>query len=330
VAQRLTFAVPGDLDAPTGGYGYDRRIIAELRGLGWDVEIVRLGDPRCLLAVEAERTIVVDGLAFALMPEVAALRPMVALVHHPLAYETGLSAEEAARLCDSERRALASAQKVIATSETTASLLIADYAVPRERTVVVPPGTDRVPFSRGGGGLLSVGSILPRKGFELLVEALARLGDLDWHLTIAGDRTRDPAAAARLDEAIRRHGLGKRIETTGAVSAERLAALYERADVFVLASLFEGYGMAYAEALAHGLPVIGTTGGAIPGTVPESAGRLVPPGDVNALADALRDIIADKALRETLANGGREAAKALPSWADSGARFSDALRRGVS
>jgi len=329
VAGRLAFAIPGDLDSPTGGYGYDRRIIAELRTLGWDVEIVALGDPRRLLAVAADRTIVVDGLAFGRMPDVAALRPMVALVHHPLAYETGLSAEEAERLRDSERAALASARKIIATSEVTSDLLVADYGVPRARVEVVLPGTDRVPLSKGSGGvplqLLSVGAISTRKGFDLLVDALARVAELDWYLTIAGDRSRDAGAAARLDAAVERHGLAGRIDRPGAVSAMQLEALYQRADLFVLASQFEGYGMAYAEALAHGLPVIGTTGGAIPGTVPATAGRLVQPGDVDALAGALRDVISNAALRKVLAQGARAAALSLPTWAESGARFARAL-----
>ena len=111
------------------------------------------------------------------------------------------------------------------------------------------------------------------------------------------------------------------------MSSDELAALYARADLFVLASLFEGYGMAYAEAIAHGLPIIGTTGGAIPGTVPASAGRLVPPGDVEALAQALRDMIGSDVHRRALAAGARVAAAALPSWTESGRRFGLALER---
>ena len=136
--------------------------------------------------------------------------------------------------------------------------------------------------------LLSVGAVVPRKGFDVLVAALATLAELPWRLTIAGDLTRDPNEAARLDVSISQHKLTSRIAVPGAVSSERLAALYDDADLFVLASRFEGYGMAYAEALSHGLPVIGTTAGAIPDTVPQEAGLLVTSGDVDALAKALR------------------------------------------
>ena len=174
---------------------------------------------------------------------------------------------------------------------------------------MIVPGTDRAPPSTGSGGpgveLLSVGAIVPRKGFDLLVEALARLTDLPWRLTIAGDRERDSGATALLDAAVARHGLHDRISSPGAVSSDELAALYARADLFVLASHFEGYGMAYAEALAHGLPIVGTTGGAIPGTVPASAGRLVQPGDVEALGQALRDTIGSDGDRRVLAAGAR-------------------------
>jgi glycosyltransferase involved in cell wall biosynthesis len=344
----VTFAVPGDIAASTGGYAYDRRIIAELRRLGWNVELLPLGDgfpaPTAkqianaqarLLAIAADRPVVIDGLAFSVLPEVAAMlqarQPVVALIHHPLACETGLTPERVQQLEDSERRALAPARLVVTTSRPTADLLVARFAVPRERIEVILPGTDRVPLSAGSGGpevaLLSVGAIVPRKGFDLLVESLVQLADLPWRLTSAGDRGRDPAAVARLDAAVARHGLHDRIRSPGAVSSDELAALYARADLFVLASHFEGYGMAYAEAIAHGLPVIGTTGGAIPDTVPASAGLLVPPGDVEALAQALCDVIGSDVQRRALAAGARAAAAALPSWAESGGQFGRALER---
>ena len=126
--------------------------------------------------------------------------------------------------------------------------------------------------------------MVPRKGYDVLLAALAELKDLRWRLTIAGDRTRDPAAAARLDADIAALGLADRVTAAGAVSGERLAALYAGADLFVLPSRFEGYGMAFAEAMAHGVPVIGTTAGALPQTIPPGTGILVPPDDVPALA----------------------------------------------
>ena len=201
--------------------------------------------------------------------------------------------------------------------------------MPAGRITVARPGSDPVPLAQasqdGVVRLLSVGAVVPRKGFDVLIAALATLPDLSWRLTIAGDRTRDRNAAAQLDADIARHALGNRIAALGAVSPQRLAALYAEADAFVLASRFEGYGMAYAEALAHGLPVIGTSAGAIPDTVPPDAGLLVAPGDIPAFAQALRRVIGDAELRRRLADTARAAALRLPTWRQSAEIFARAL-----
>jgi glycosyltransferase involved in cell wall biosynthesis len=346
VTRRVAWAIPGEIDTATGGYAYDRHIIAELKRLDWDVELISLGDgfPQPSPARKAEAAvrlrasaaahpIVVDGLAFGVLPEAAAelhrARPVVALVHHPLAFETGLSDRQAQALLASERAALASTHRVVATSAWTADLLVERFGVTGDRLSAILPGTDRFPVALGSDGgplhLLSVGAIMPRKGFDLLVEALAQLATLSWRLTIVGDRMRDPAAAARVDDLIARHHLEGRIEVLGKVSSEHLPMVYTSADVFVSASRFEGYGMAFAEAMAHGLPIVGTTGGAIPQTVPTSAGRLVKPCDVAALAGALREVIQNAAARRALATGAYAAAAKLPRWTESGAAFSELL-----
>jgi glycosyltransferase involved in cell wall biosynthesis len=351
VVKRFALAVPGDLATPTGGYAYDRRMMAELGELGWQIDLLDLGDGfpspsdvthaaarTRLLAVPAGRAIVIDGLALGVLPEIASelagRNPLLALVHHPLALESGLTAERAESLRRSERAALASVRGVIVTSAATARLVISNYGVPAERVSVARPGSDRVPPARTGSEfrdgaikLLSVGAVVPRKGFDVLLAALATLAELPWRLTIAGDLTRDRDTAMQLEADVAHHGLQDRIITLGAVSPECLAALYIDADAFVLASYFEGYGMAYAEALAHGLPVIGSDAGAIPDTVPPDAGLLVPPGDVAAFAQALRSVICDAELRQRLAHGARAAALRLPSWRQSAEIFSRALER---
>ena len=346
MVKRFAFAVPGDLATPTGGYAYDRRMMTELGELGWQIDLLDLGEgfpwpdeaarttaQSRLLAMPAGRSIVVDGLALGVLPETASQlagrNPLLALVHHPLALEWGLSVKQADALRASERAALAAVQGVVVTSAATARLVASDYGVPAERIVVARPGSDPALMSQGSQDgvvrLLSVGAIVPRKGFDVLITALATLTDLSWRLTIAGDRTRDRNAAARLDADIARHALGDRIAAPGAVSPQRLAALYAEADVFVLASHFEGYGMAYAEAVAHGLPVIGTSAGAIPDTVPPDAGLLVDPGDSFALAKALRRVIGDAGLRRRLASAARAAAPQLPTWRHSAEIFARAL-----
>jgi len=194
---------------------------------------------------------------------------------------------------------------------------------------VAQPGSEPKALARGSMdgsvALLAVGSLVRRKGYDVLVAALADLEDLPWRLTIAGDRTRSPATAAALDADILRHGLGERIAVPGAVPDERLAELHAGADLFVLPSRFEGYGMAFAAAIAHGLPVIGTTAGAIPDTVPDGAGILVPPDDAAALARALRRLIANRGEREKLAAGARAAAARLPTWRRSAEEFARAI-----
>ena len=346
MVNRIAFAVPGDLSTPTGGYGYDRRIIAELRALGWQVEVLSLGDgfPRpsaeqraiALLRLESlpkGLSVIVDGLALGVLPEeaenVARRAPLIALVHHPLALETGLSREDAEKLFESERDALAAARAVIVTSPYTSQRLSEDYDVPAETITVAPPGTDRGTPAKGSTDgtvrLLSVGSVVPRKGFDDLIAALAPIAALPWQLTIAGDLTRDQATAAKLVADIARHDLTGRVDLLGAVPQERVTTLYSSADIFVLASHFEGYGMAYAEAMAHGLPVIGTTGGATVDTVPPNAGVLVEPGDVKALTRALRILIENEKERRWLASGALAASAELPTWQETARIVADVL-----
>jgi glycosyltransferase involved in cell wall biosynthesis len=345
-ARATVFAVPGDLATPTGGYAYDRRIIGELNALGWRTDVVDLGEEfpspsararaaACarLAALSVAAPVVIDGLALGVLPEAAQLlgtsRPLVALVHHPLALEAGVSAEDSVRLRASERTALAGARHVIVTSAPTARLVVADYGVSAERVSVVEPGTDRgSQVRRASGGavaLLAVGSVVPRKGYDVLIAALAELAALDWRLTIAGDCARSPATYRQLADAVARHGLGDRIAFRGSVDTDAVRVLYATSDLFVLPSRFEGYGMAYAEAIAHGLPVVGTTAGAIPATVPADAGVLVAPDDVAALAATLRRLIEEPRERERLAAGARAAR--FPSWREQGARFAAVLER---
>jgi glycosyltransferase involved in cell wall biosynthesis len=254
---------------------------------------------------------------------------LIALVHHPLAVESGISPAQAESLHASEQAALAAARHIVVTSAATAQQLSSHYAVPAECMTVVRPGSDPVrPAPRRADNtirLLSVGAVVPRKGYDVLIAALSTLPDLQWSLTIAGDCTRNPKAAAQLKADIESHGLGKRIMVLGAVSAERLGELYAQADIFALASRFEGYGMAYAEAIAHGLPIIGTNAGAIPGTVPSDAGLLVAPDDVPAIASALRRVIGDMDERQRLAAAARRAAGQLPTWPESARVFAGVL-----
>jgi glycosyltransferase involved in cell wall biosynthesis len=349
MALACVFLVPGDWNSRTGGYLYDRRIVDELRARGWRVEVHSPGDgfpfpdaadlaraAQVVGALPDGACVVADGLGFGVLPELAERHAQrlcwVALVHHPLALETGLTPAQQLLFAGSERRALACARGVVVTSAATARALAA-YGVPAGRVGVVEPGTERAPWATGGGAgpdalsMLCVATLTPRKGHAVLIEALAGLRDRPWVLHCAGSRARDPVEAERVDALVARWGLSERIRWHGEIELSRLEALYAQADLFVLPSLHEGYGMALAEALAHGLPVVSTTAGAIVDTVPADAGVLVPPNDVHALRDVLRRVMDTPGWRATLGAGARRAAARLPSWTDAGQRFEQALLR---
>ena len=344
MVNEAVIAVPGDLATPTGGFAYDRRIIGELAALGWKIEVLDLGtgfprpaaDTRAaaearLAALPRRFPIVVDGLAFGVLPEIARSLSeshcLVALVHHPLALETGLSADEAAHLHASEEAALACARRVITTSAATMRVLASDFHVARERLAVVEPGTDKAAIPRqvrdGSVALLAVGSVVPRKGYDVLVAALDKIRDLSWRLVIAGDCSRSRETVLRLRSQITLHGLDERIHLRGAATTDELASLYASSDLFVLPSRLEGYGMAFTEALAHGLPVVGTGTGVLGETVPLEGSVLVPVDDAGALARALRRLIEAPQERERLA--ARARAATFPSWREQGARFARIL-----
>jgi glycosyltransferase involved in cell wall biosynthesis len=339
--EAIGFAIPGAIETRTGGYAYDRRLIVGLRARGLAVRHLAWPESfptpssadlaaamQSLAAQPDGGIVIVDGLAYGAIPQLAAAEGgrlrLVALIHHPLALETGAPPG----LFEPERAALRHARAVIATSAATAETLCRDYGVPVERLVVAPPGTDPAPWAPRGGApphLLSLGSVTPRKGHDVLVAALATLRHLPWRCTIAGSLDRAPDTARHLRAQIEAASLGDRVTLAGEV--EDAAPLYAAADLFVLASRHEGFGMAYAEALAHGLPIIGTTAGAIPSVVPEAAGALVPPDDVPALAAALARLLTDAGARESAAATARQAAALLPRWDETADRVLALLRR---
>jgi len=330
----VTFVVPGPLSTRTGGYEYDRRLLEHLRGRGVGVEVLELeGDypwpdeearrraAAAFAALAAGTVVIVDGLALGALP--AEVGPhanrlkVVALVHHPLALETGLSDAQRTALFESEREVLGRAGAVVVTSEATIEAL-APYGLAREPVVAVP-GTVRAPLASGSGGnavsMLTVASVIPRKGYALLVEALARLEALPWSLRCVGGR-RDHRTADQIDRLVTTLGLGGRVAFLGELEAAPLDNEYLRADVFVLSSLYEGYGMAVAEAVARGLPIVATATGGIPALLRDGAGLLCPPGDVDGLAEALRRVLSDAALRQRLASASRRSRDTLPTWDD--------------
>jgi glycosyltransferase involved in cell wall biosynthesis len=329
------FVVPGELDTRTGGYGYDREIIAGLRSRGWTVHVEilpgtypspsdrdRRGAARVLARIPDGALAIVDGLAFGALPEEAAREQqrlrLVALVHHPLALETGLPAIDADRLRASELRALASARAVIVTSRRTVAA-VEELATPRDRISVVEPGTRPAPAvagtTRGPVELLCVASIVPRKGHDTLLAALEPLGDLDWRLACVGSAERDPRWGAAMRARASQGTLAGRVLFVGELEGKALDTAYHRADLFVLATRYEGYGMVVAEALARGIPVVSTPTGAIADLVTPGLGVLVQADDAPALSAVLRRLVASRSAIRALKAGALSARSSLRSWA---------------
>ena len=340
------FVIPGDIDLPTGGYAYDRQVLARLPAHGVRIGHVALPSnypfpgfddlertSAILGALPADTVLLIDGLAFGAMPNRVVSRieqPIVALCHHPLALEAGLEAGRRRKLRATETAALALARHVIVTSPTTARTLVTEYNVPTERITVAIPGTVRAARATGTicpMQLLAVGSIIPRKGYDVLIQALVGLTDRDWQLGIVGSDQFSPDTGCRLRDIILRSGLDSRVRLLGTMNEADLSRLYAAADVFVMPSLYEGFGMVLTEAMARGLPIVCTTGGAAAETVPDSAAIKVSPGDVLEFRTALASVLDDVELRRRMADAAWVAAQRLPTWDDTARIIADVIRK---
>lgn len=343
----VEFIVPGDIETLTGGYIYDRRVVEGLRASGWTTTVHSLDTSfptptrsafreagHVLAAIPSGRLVVIDGLALggsaSILRAAARRLSLCALVHHPLALETGLDAAAAAALKRAETYSLAAVRHVIVTSRWTRCAL-ADYGVGADRITVVEPGVDRAPPRRPSSSetlrLLCVGSLTARKGHAILFDALAQLADRDWRLVCVGSLTRNPALTAKLRVQIERLGLGERIVLAGELAPGDLGEQYANCDLFVLASALEGYGMVLTEALARGIPIIATEAGAIPDTVTPGAGILVPPNDSAVLVRALASVMDQPGVLAGLTEAALAARAALPGWDRTVERFAAALAR---
>lgn len=339
----ITLVVPGPIDTLTGGFIYDRHIATSIEQAGRLGELICLEgmypkpsteelarDTERVRALRAEGIVVIDGLALTALAGNGiseALRGrLIALIHHPLCDETGLSPKDAERFFNAEKAALEATLGCIVTSPTTARRM-RDFGIAAERLRVVTPGLNhpgasakRPRRAEEPVRLLCVASISQRKGQDVMLDALTDLTDLNWSLELIGAK-RDQAFAREIERKITDPRLTGRVRHLGEVDEKRLGEHYRAADLFVLPSHHEGFGMALTEAMAHGLPIISTTAGAIPETVPERAGALVAPGDRAALSACLRRFIKDDDARSRASQAGGKTAARMPSWARTGERF---------
>ncbi len=327
----LVFFVPPSPETAGGGSAYNRHLTAALRELGCPVTTTVIGNEiqarQGWDALAGTARAVIDGMVLPRFDAGPDRRPWLdgraaALVHHPTAL-----ADPARRdlIRAAERRILPHLACVVATSAGVGARLVAEFGAHPECVHVVEPGLERFARTTGTGGgachVLSVGRLAPRKGHDVLLHALARLPDLAWRLTVAGDGHGDAAWAERLGALVREFGMTERVRLLEHPSGAELARLWASADLFALASRRETTGAAVAEALRRGIPV------AVTGceTLPPDAGTSCPPDDSAGLSRCLRRMVCDDGLRGRMAEAAWAAGQCLPAWPTQAARFLDAL-----
>jgi glycosyltransferase involved in cell wall biosynthesis len=332
--------VPEGIDDParsSGGNAYDRRVCRGLAALGWAVHqhqiagaFPRLGAAghaaleRAVRRIPDGAVVLLDGLIAsaapeALVPHAGRLRQVV-LVHMPLGHRPPNGDAGAVRA--REREVLEAAAAVVTTSAWTRRRLVELYELPADRVHVAEPGVDTVglaPGTAAGEALLCVGAVTPDKGHDVLVDALATAADLPWRCACVGSLDRDPAFADAMRRRAREGGLGDRVRFTGPRTGPELDRTYAAADLLVLPSHAETYGMVVTEALARGLPVLATEVGGVTEALGHAQngnrpGLLVPPGDPAALGAALRGWLVDADLRGRLRRAARARRASLHGW----------------
>jgi glycosyltransferase involved in cell wall biosynthesis len=342
----LHVVVPGGLDdpaRPSGGNTYDRRLCAALPERGRTVRRVEVeggwpwsaerGAPaleRALAALPDGAPVLVDGLLASRLPSVMVpasrrLR-VVLLVHLPVGVDDVL-----ARL--PEQQVVLAAAGVVTPSAWCRDWLLWTYDLDPARVVVARPGADPAALAAGttsGASLLTVGAVSSVKGQDHLLAALARLRDLAWTWTCVGSTSVEPAATTRLRRAAATLGVADRMLLAGPLGGADLEAAYVGADLLVLPSRTEAYGMVLTEAIAHGLPVMATDVGGVREALGQSPNGAVPglvvrPGDPVDLAAALRRWLSDGELRDGLRAAARERRARLDGWSVTADRVADAL-----
>ena len=335
-----------DPGRPSGGNAYDRHACLGLTSLGWTVherqvpgswpvpdEQARGAVADALADTPSGSLVLVDGLIASTVPEVLArardrLR-LVALVHMPLGAGTAGEAAPA-----HERAALEAVDAIVTTSQWTREWLINAYALPPTAVHAVPPGVsahELVAGTSSGGQLLCVAAVTPGKGHDVLLDALDSLTDLPWRCACVGSREVAPPFAAEMVARASRNGLDERVTFTGPLVGEALDRAFAAADLLVLPSRAETYGMVVTEALARGIPVIASDVGGVREGLGEAIGQeepglLVSPGDPHALAAALRRWLGEPALRQRLREAAQRRRATLTGWSHTAEQLSLVLR----
>jgi glycosyltransferase involved in cell wall biosynthesis len=279
--------------------------------------------------------VLLDGLIASTVPEVLvpqALRlRLVVLVHMPIGLDGPITG--ATLVASRERTVLCAASAVVTTSTWTRDLLLDRYPLPPERLHVAEPGVDPAELATGsseGGELLCVAAVAPHKGHDVLVAALAMIARLSWRCVCVGPLDRDPGFVDSICRQASAGGIDNRVSLVGPRTGAELHASYAAADLLVVASRAETYGMVVTEALSRGIPVVATAVGGVPAAMGRGAdgdrpGLLVPPGDAPALAAALRRWLGEPVLRQRLRRAAGERRTTLSDWSVTSDRISRVL-----
>ena len=246
--------------------------------------------------------VIIDSLAFGplfpLIREHAKKHPVIAIMHLPLSINPDLSHGEQTRLAKEEKKAMDHAHRIIVTSHYAAREILSTGAGVSKIRVIMP-GVDTETVSRKRvypeipEKFLCVGSYLPNKGHKILLKALSLIPEKSWKLDCYGEMPQ-PVYFKELTKLVNDFSLDRKVSLHGPATGRALNEAYLLADVLIHPSSFETYGMVPAEALAHGLPVLTSTGGALRETVPDSMGRFFDPGNENGLYQIITRLTDDK------------------------------------
>jgi glycosyltransferase involved in cell wall biosynthesis len=338
-ATRLGFAT-WDRDDQTGGNVYNRALVAELRALGINVRLHKLAGPwpegdasshaKLARALRAEPACLVDGIVASGSPEVVAAavesgHAVTIVVHLPISDELGLEPMQRQRYAALEAKAVQAASGVLCSSRWLAAELSRRYG--RSDVGVAIPGVMPAAPAQGSQDsgvphILSLASLTPTKDQLTLAHALAQLADLPWTADLIGSDRPDPEYAARLRAEIVAAGLADRISVPGALAGSALDRKWEAADLLVLPSRTETYGLVVVEALARGIPAVVSAGTGAIEALQEGAtkhstatpGTSVPVGDSASLAAVLRRWLTEPMLRRAWRQAALARRDTLPGW----------------
>ncbi len=345
---KIGLIIYGSLYTVSGGYLYDRMLVEHLRSQGDSVEIISLPWRNyCRHLADNFHSTVLDAVAhksFDLLlqdelnhPSLIRFNqrlqqhksyPIVSIVHHLRSDEAHPPWQNAIYRAV-EQRYLATVDGFIFNSQSTRENTFALLNEQRP-SVVCPPAADHVfkkekllpssekPRDEGPFKLLFLGNVIARKGILVLLEALQKLRNIDWRLTIAGDLTVDPKVVRKARQLADASGMMQRISWLGKVPGDEIQTLYRSHDLFVLPSFFEGFGIVYLEAMGAGLPVIASAAGGAGDFVRHGEnGFLLPPGDSEMLCQFMRSLAVDRELQRRMSLAARETYRKQPGWENS-------------